>query len=98
MSKPQELSSADLSSLSRQLALVVDSDLSLQEGVNLIREQTKLRAARQMLQRVQSRVIEGFTLSGAFAEERGLLPDFYIQMLSMGEQSGNLARVLTRQK
>ena len=45
MSKAKELSSADLSSLSRQLALVVDSDLSLQEGIDLIRQQTKSRTA-----------------------------------------------------
>ena len=96
MSKARELSSADLSSLSRQLALVADSDLSLQEGIDLIRQQTKSRAAQLMLRRVQNRVIEGMTLSGAFAEEQGLLPVFYVQMLKMGEQSGNLVRVLTR--
>ena len=96
MSRAKELSSADLSSLSRQLALVVDSDLSLQEGIDLIRQQTKSRTAQQMLRRVQNRVIEGLTLSHAFAKETGLLPAFYIQMLKMGEQSGNLVRVLTR--
>jgi hypothetical protein len=31
-----ELSNGELSSLSRQLALVVDSELSLQEGIELI--------------------------------------------------------------
>ncbi len=96
MSKAKELSSADLSSLSRQLALVVDSDLSLQEGLDLIRQQTKSRAAQQMLRRAQSRINEGLTLSEAFAAESGLLPAFYIQMINMGEQSGNLVRVLTR--
>lgn len=96
MRQAHELSSADLSSLSRQLALVVDSDLSLQEGIDLIQQQTKTRAAQLMLRRVQNRVIEGLALSEAFAEEQGLLPVFYIQMLKMGEQSGNLVRVLTR--
>ncbi len=96
MRQAHELSSADLSSLSRQFALVVDSDLSLQEGIDLIRQQTKSRAAQQMLRRVQKRVIEGLALSEAFAEEQDLLPVFYIQMIKMGEQSGNLVRVLTR--
>ncbi len=96
MSRAKELSSADLSSLSRQLALVVDSDLSLQEGLELISQQTKSKSAQQMLQRVKDRVIEGHALSEAFANEQRSLPVFYIQMLKMGEQSGNLVRVLTR--
>ena len=96
MSKARELSSADLSSMSRQLALVIDSDLSLQEGLDLIRQQTKSKAAQQMLRRAATHVTEGQTLSEAFAEEHVLLPDFYVQMLKMGEQSGNLVRVLTR--
>jgi type IV pilus assembly protein PilC len=96
MSRVKELSSADLSSLSRQLALVVDSELSLQEGLDLIRQQTKSRAAQDMLRRTQSRINEGQTLSKAFAQEKQLLPDFYVKMINMGEQSGNLVRVLTR--
>ena len=96
MGKIRELSSAELSSLSRQLALVVDSDLSLQEGLDLLRQQSKSRAVQELLLRARKRVNEGQTLSEAFAEEKGLLPDFYIEMIKMGEQSGNLVRVLTR--
>jgi type IV pilus assembly protein PilC len=96
MSRIRELSSADLSSLSRQLALVVDSELSLQEGLELIRQQSKSRLAQELLRRTRSRINEGQSLSEAFAEEKTLLPDFYIQMIRMGEQSGNLVRVLTR--
>jgi len=96
MSRVRELSSADLSSLSRQLALVIDSELSLQEGLDLIRQQTKSRAVQQMLRRTQSRVNEGQMLSEAFDQEKQLLPDFYVQMIKMGEQSGNLVRVLSR--
>ena len=96
MSKSKELCSAELSSLSRQLALVIDSDLSLNEGLELIRQQTKSRSAQQMLRRAESSLGEGCSLSQAFAKESGLLPDFYIQMVSMGEQSGNLVKVLTR--
>ncbi len=96
MSKYKELSGTDLSALSRQLALVIDSDLSLSEGLDLIRQQTKSRAAQLMLGRAAASVSEGDSLSEAFARESGLLPDFYIQMIKMGKQSGNLVKVLTR--
>jgi type IV pilus assembly protein PilC len=96
MGRIRELSSAELSSLSRQLALVVDSELSLQEGLELLRQQSKPRPVQELLRRARNRVNEGQSLSEAFAEEKELLPEFYIQMIRMGEQSGNLVRVLSR--
>lgn len=90
------LSNGELSSLSRQLALVVDSELSLQEGIELIVEQTKSKAVKQLLNRVVERLNEGHSLGRAFAEEKALLPEYYIQMVDVGEQSGNLEKVLVR--
>jgi type IV pilus assembly protein PilC len=94
--KRNELSNGELSSLSRQLALVVDSDLSLQEGIELVIGQTKAKGLRQLLQRVELRLNEGNSLGRAFAEEKDYLPEYYIQMVSVGEQSGNLDKVLNR--
>lgn len=91
-----ELSNGELSSLSRQLALVVDSELSLQEGIELIAEQTKSKALKKLLLRVEGRINEGYSLGRAFADEKAALPDYYIQMISVGEQSGNLEKVLVR--
>ncbi len=90
------LANAELSSLSRQLALVVDSELSLHEGIELIIEQTKSKTIKQLLTRVQARLNEGHSLGRAFSEEKDYLPEYYIQMVNVGEQSGNLERVLGR--
>ncbi len=96
MKKAIALSNSELSSLSRQLALVVDSDLSMQEGLSLISQQTKSKALKSLLERTQTRLTEGLSLADAFAKEKGLLPEYYIQMLAMGEQSGNLEKTLYR--
>ena len=96
MKKTRELSISELSSFSRQLALVVDSELSLQEGLSLIGEQTKYKALKQLLIRTETRLTEGHSLGESFAKEQGLLPELYIQMIRMGEQSGNLQKVLNR--
>lgn len=92
----KELSSSDLSSLSRQLALVVNSDLSLQEGLELIAEQSKSKTVKELLSRVETQLNEGDSLAEAFTKETGVLPDFYIQTIRIGEQSGNLDKVLNR--
>ncbi len=92
----KELSRADLSALSRQLALVVNSELSLQEGLELIAEQSKSKTVKALLSRVETRLNEGDSLAEAFAKETEALPDFYIQTIRIGEQSGNLEKVLGR--
>ncbi len=91
----KQLSGKELSSLSRQLALVIDSDMSLQEGFALVEAQTRSAAVRQLLSRVTGHLNEGQPLAEAFAQERSL-PDFYIEMLRMGEESGNLEKILYR--
>lgn len=96
MKKAKELSNPELSSLSRQLALVLDSDLSLQEGLALISGQTKSKTVKQLLSRVEAKLNEGHALGAAFALEKDVLPAFYIEMVQMGEQSGNLEKVLLR--
>jgi len=95
MRKTKPLRSAELISLSRQLAFVVDSDLSLQEGLSLIAEQTKSKPVRELLLRTEAHLNEGLSLGEAFAKEPSL-PDFYTNMVTLGEQSGNLVKVLNR--
>ena len=96
MSKAKALPGADLCSLSRQLALVVDSDLSMQEGIELIGEQTKSKPLKNLLARVNDRLMEGESLGKALEQEKELLPDYYIKMIGIGELSGNLETILTR--
>ena len=96
MKKHRQLTNEDLSSLSRQLALVIDSELSLQEGIALVCEQTKSRAVKSLLIRTSEKLTAGQSLGEAFASEADVLPGFYIEMIRMGEQSGNLEKVLTR--
>ncbi len=92
----KELSGKELSSLSRQLALVMDSELSLQEGMALVSAQTQSKAVQLLLSRVTVRLNEGQSLADAFAQEKRCLPEFYIEMVRMGEQSGNMDKVLNR--
>ena len=96
MKKLKALPTSELISLSRQLALVIDSDLALYEGLLLIGEQTRLKATKQLIERVAARINEGSSLSESFAAEKKLLPEFFINMVTVGEQSGNMTKVLER--
>lgn len=96
MKKLKTMPLKELISLSRQLALVIDSDLALHEGLALISEQTKHKSTKQFISRTQEKISEGLSLSEAFAQEHQILPDFFISMIAVGEQSGNLVKVLNQ--
>jgi len=90
----KKLSYAELAVFSRQLALVVNSDISMQEGLGLIREQSLSREFVPLLNRLTEKINRGIPLSRAMREEKDILPKFYIDMIRIGEQSGNLEKVL----
>jgi type IV pilus assembly protein PilC len=92
----KNLSLGELAVLSRQLALVIDSDISIQEGIDLISEQTTNAKMLAMLGRIKSGIQEGKTLGESLKSESETLPHFYISMLQIGEESGNLHKVLIR--
>jgi type IV pilus assembly protein PilC len=92
----KSLSFEELAILSRQLALVIDSDISFQEGIDLIKEQTADARIIAMLDRIKAGIQGGETLGETLDRESGILPQFYISMLRMGEESGNLHKVLVR--
>ncbi len=74
----------------------MDSDLSLQEGFELIGQQARSKAIKQLLLRLKKRLNEGDSLGKALEQESSLLPEYYIKMVNMGEQSGNLEKILNR--
>ncbi len=86
----------ELSVLSRQLSLVVSSDLPLQEGMDLIIEQSVHSEQISFLKRVKKSIQEGNTLAKAIAEEKKIIPGFYSDMIRIGEESGNLPLIFQR--
>ena len=96
MRKDAMLPVRELVSISQQLALVIDSDLSLSEGISLIAQQSKNKTTCALLKRAQANLGDGMSLAESFALETDILPSFYINMVSLGEKSGNLVRVLGR--
>jgi type IV pilus assembly protein PilC len=86
----------ELSVLSRQLSLVVSSDLPLQEGMDLIIEQSVHSEQISFLKRVKKSIQDGNTLGQAISEEKKTIPGFYSDMIRIGEESGNLPLIFLR--
>ena len=93
---PTRISGAELSLLTRQLAVLVRSNLPLADCLQAAAEQTRRARTKAMLLQVRSRVTEGHTLAYALAEYPQVFNDMYRAMVAAGEHAGFLGEVLER--
>src|SRR6266849_5472553 len=80
----------------RQFATLVRAGLTIEEGLNVLIEQTESAGARTLFAAVRARVLEGQSLSHSLAEFPKAFPQIYRAMIEAGEHSGRLGDVLER--
>lgn len=88
------LSSADLSLLTRQLAVLIQAGLPVEEALQGVADQAEKRRLRGMVLAVRAKVLEGHSLAASLGEFPGAFPDLYRSTVSAGEHSGHLDLVL----
>jgi len=69
---------------------------TIEEGLNVLIEQTESAGARTLFAAVRARVLEGQSLSHSLAEFPNAFPQIYRAMIEAGEHSGRLGDVLER--
>lgn len=87
---------ASLALLMRQLATLVSAGLPLDESLSVVAQQSEDKRARKVLQDVQSRVVEGYSLGQALREHPSVFSALYCALVAAGEASGQLDSVLLR--
>jgi general secretion pathway protein F len=88
------LSSADLSLVTRQLAILLQSGLTVERSLDALIEEAAEPLARETLIGVKAEVTGGSTLAGALGAYPASFPDFYQALVHGGEESGALPNVL----
>src|SRR3989475_8061356 len=94
-SRPR-LSRKGLALITRQFATLVRAGLTIEEGLNVLIEQTESAGARTLFAAVRARVLEGQSLSHSLAAFPDAFPQIYRAMIEAGEHSGRLGEVLER--
>ncbi|MFZ4214246.1 type II secretion system inner membrane protein GspF [Pantoea endophytica] len=84
----------DLVLLIRQLSTLIGASLPLAESLDALAQQNEKPAVRSMVERLYQRVLKGDSLAEAVAEFPGTFSPLYRAMISAGEASGRLDRVL----
>jgi general secretion pathway protein F len=86
---------AHLSSVTRQLSTLLSAGVPLIDAIRSLSEENT-GSWRGLLVDVRERVQGGASLSRALKAYPKVFPDFYVNMVAAGEQSGSLDRVLVR--
>jgi type II secretory pathway component PulF len=90
----EKITSVDIMFLVRNLSTTVKAGLSIIESFDILIKDTKNKLMRKILERVQSIVQNGQTLSVGFETYKNLFPPIFIGMIKAGEVSGQLDKTL----
>jgi len=90
------LSTKDSMILSRQLGAMLCAGLPLIEAMDVLKTQSFGQKLAVVIANVSDRIQTGVTLHESFDQEGHVFPNLMIDMLRVGEESGNLDEVLSR--
>jgi len=88
------IAAAELSLVTRQMAELLASGLTMEQSLNALIEQAEKPATREVLAGVKEEVTGGSSLAHALGAYGRSFPDFYCALVHGGEESGALPTVL----
>lgn len=88
------ISSDELSLVTRQMATLLDSGLTMEQSLNALIEEAGEPKTREILTGVKTEVTSGHSLAEALGSYEKSFPDFYRALVHGGEESGALPTVL----
>ena len=92
----ERVSMKDVAMFSRQLSIMIDSNVPPAEAIEALGDQTKNPAFREKIYKIAKDVREGTQLSKALSQYPNVFGIFYVNMVKSGEVSGNLPTILEK--
>ncbi len=90
------ISQKDIVMFSRELAIMIDSNVSPAEALDALATQANNKKMKEKIARIAADVRGGTLLSKAFSRYPELFSIFYVNMVKSGEISGDLPKILER--
>ena len=94
--RPSAISSRERTLITRQLATMLGSGVSVDDALRSIAAQSTRNNVNDVLTSVLDQVVEGKKLSEAMAEQPASFDGLFVAMVAAGELSGDLAPILER--
>jgi general secretion pathway protein F len=96
LARRHRLSGAELSLTTRRFALLLEAGLTIEQCLDALIEQAQDESSGRILAAVRAEVLSGQSLAAALDQVPSSFPDIYRALVSTGEQSGDLASVMSR--
>ncbi|MCO5387029.1 type II secretion system F family protein [Desulfosporosinus sp.] len=84
-----------ISAFCTQMSMMIRSGANLVRGLDILHSQMEDRRLKEVIGIIHRSVSRGSSLSAAMRECQGALPELLINIVNVGEESGNLDSVLT---
>lgn len=96
LNKPldNKLSYEAITNFCTQMAMLIRTGANLVKGLEILKAQTNDKNLKRTLEILITEVSRGSSLSNAMKASEGALPDLLVNLVAVGEQSGNLDMVL----
>jgi type IV pilus assembly protein PilC len=91
LSRPR---TSDIVIFSRQLALLIESGISISRALRLLANQTTDKRLQKVINQVNSDISGGTTLSAALAKHPGTFPPMYAKLMAVAEHTGHSEEIL----
>ncbi|MBL1215599.1 MAG: type II secretion system F family protein [Ignavibacteriae bacterium] len=85
----------DIIEFNKTMSLLLISKISITQALEILIEQIKNTNFQQIIKKVLNDVTRGKTLSNSFSKYPKLFPPIYIANIKIGEETGNIARVVS---
>lgn len=92
----KKISSSSLVLATRQLATLFQAQLTVEESLSALIEQSETQRVQQAFAAIRSDVRAGHSLSQALRQLPNIFPDIYRATIRAGEESGNLGAVMLK--
>jgi type IV pilus assembly protein PilC len=94
--KSQKVKLDEIVTFSRQLATLIDSGITLVNALGILVDQVDNKNFRNVITFIRKDIEAGLSFSDALRKHPQVFSDFYINLVSAGETSGQLNEVLDR--
>lgn len=88
------VSFTDLVIVTRQLATMISSGLSLSDAIDILEEQQTNKTLKKSLEEISQDIKGGLSLAHALGKHPNVFPHLYVNLIKSGEASGKLDKVL----
>jgi len=95
-SKGGRITSSDLEVFSRQLSSLISARIPIVKSLGILANQTEKKSFQEIIASVQKNIEAGNSLADSFAKYPDVFSTLFVNMINVGEFSGNLDTMLER--